>query len=329
MKIGVLGGGAWGLTLSLLLFEKGHRIKVWEFDKEVAERIRKDRENVVSLPEIKIPEEIHITSELEELEDSDLIVSAIPSWTIRSALSLLEPKEGRLIVSCSKGIEEKTFFRPSEIIEDVLGSVRVVALSGPSHAEEVVRKVPSAVVVSGRREEDMEFVQTIFAAPHFRVYTNPDITGVELGGALKNIIAIATGISDGIGFGDNTRAALFCRGIAEIARFGRRCGAKEQTFFGLAGAGDLMVTITSRHSRNRRFGELIGSGESVESALSEIKVTVEGIKTTKACFMLAEKREIEMPITEQVYKILFERLSPRDAVKSLLQRELKREDERI
>lgn len=326
MKIGILGGGSWGLALALLLSEKG-KVVVWEYNQDLAERIRRTRENPISLPGITIPQEIEITSELSHLCESEVIVSALPSWVIRDAFSKIGGflKEDAIIVSCSKGIENETFMRPSEVIGDVLSQRRVVALSGPSHAEEVARGIPTAVVSSSRNEKDMRFVQRLFFSSFFRVYTNPDIIGVELGGSLKNIIAIASGISDGLGFGDNTRAALFCRGMMEIARIGVALGGQMSTFFGLAGIGDLMVTMTSNHSRNRRFGELIGKGKGVSDALSEVKMVVEGFRTTQATFHLARERQIETPITDEAYHILFEGKNPCSAVESLLKRELKEE----
>ncbi|MEK9148884.1 MAG: NAD(P)H-dependent glycerol-3-phosphate dehydrogenase [Candidatus Desantisbacteria bacterium] len=326
MKIGVLGGGSWGLALACLLIEKGEVI-VWEVNIDLAERTRRTRENPISLPGVAIPNKIEITSEIDRLTEADVIVSALPSWTIRPTFSKIQGFLGKdaIIVSCSKGIEEKTFMRPSEVICSLLPERRVVALSGPSHAEEVARGIPTAVVSASKNEEDMQFVQRLFSSSFFRVYTNPDIVGVELGGALKNIIAIAGGISDGLGFGDNTRAALFCRGMMEMARIGVALGGEKTTFFGLAGIGDLMVTMTSKHSRNRRFGELIGKGRDIETALAEVKMVVEGFRTTQAVFHLARERQIETPITDEVYYILFEGKNPSSAVKSLLKRELKEE----
>ncbi|MBU1262267.1 NAD(P)-dependent glycerol-3-phosphate dehydrogenase [bacterium] len=370
MKIGVLGGGSWGLALACLLAEKGEVI-VWEYNQDLAERIRRTRENPISLPGVTIPSVIEITSKIDCLAEAEVIVCALPSWAIRDVFSKMKGflnedalivscskgieeetfmrpsevicdvlserrrdvfskmkgflKEDALIVSCSKGIEEETFMRPSEVISDLLSKKTIVALSGPSHAEEVAQKIPTAVVSSSRNEKDMQFVQRLFSSSFFRVYTNPDIIGVELGGGLKNIIAIAGGISDGLGFGDNTRAALFCRGIMEMAKIGVAAGGVSTTFFGLAGIGDLMVTMTSKHSRNRRFGELIGKGRCVEDALSEVKMVVEGFKTTQATFHLAKERRIETPITDEVYYILFEGKDPSSAVKSLLNRELKEE----
>ena len=326
MKIGVLGGGSWGLALACLLAEKGEVI-VWEYNQDLAERIRRTRENPISLPGVTIPSVIEITSKIDCLAEAEVIVCALPSWAIRDVFSKMKGflNEDALIVSCSKGIEEETFMRPSEVISDLLSKKTIVALSGPSHAEEVAQKIPTAVVSSSRNEKDMQFVQRLFSSSFFRVYTNPDIIGVELGGGLKNIIAIAGGISDGLGFGDNTRAALFCRGIMEMAKIGVAAGGVSTTFFGLAGIGDLMVTMTSKHSRNRRFGELIGKGRCVEDALSEVKMVVEGFKTTQATFHLAKERRIETPITDEVYYILFEGKDPSSAVKSLLNRELKEE----
>jgi glycerol-3-phosphate dehydrogenase (NAD(P)+) len=326
MKIGILGGGSWGLALACLLREKGD-ILVWEVNLDLAERIRRTRENPISLPGITIPDEIEITSEMGRLSESEVIVSAIPSWTIREVFSKIKEflKEDVLIVSCSKGIENETFMRPSEVIGDLVSERRIVALSGPSHAEEVARKIPTAVVSSSRNEKDMLFVQRLFSSSFFRVYTNPDIVGVELGGALKNIVAIASGISDGLGFGDNTRAALFCRGMMEMTRIGVALGGEKTTFSGLAGIGDLMVTMISKHSRNRRFGEMIGKRMDIKSALVEVKMVVEGFRTAQVTFHLAREKWIETPITNEIYYILFEGKDPSSAVESLLKRELKNE----
>jgi len=326
MEIAVLGGGSWGITLVNLLFEKGNRVFVFEALSEKVEILKKERKEP-NLPWLLIPEEIEITGNLEPVVNCELIVVCLPSWAIRDTFLRLKPllKRSLLIVSCSKGLELNTFLTPSAVIKDVIKDARVVALSGPSHAEEVSRKLPTAIISASQTREDREFVQTLFSNQYLRVYTNPDIIGVELGGALKNIIAIACGISDGMGFGDNTKASLFCRGMAEIVRFGIALGGNRETFFGLSGIGDLMVTCISRHSRNRRFGELLGKGESPEEAERKVNMVVEGIRTTKAVFEKSKELNIDMPITSCVYKIIFEKKSPKEAVDSLLSRPLKEE----
>lgn len=327
MKIAILGGGTWGITLAKVLFEKGENVFVWEALPSKVE-ILKEKRKEPNLPWLLIPLNIEITNELERVvEDANLIVSCLPSWAIREVFLKLKPllKGEILIVSASKGLEEDTFLRPSEVIMDVIKDARVVALSGPSHAEEVSRGLPTAIVASSRKQDDMAFVQTLFSNLYLRVYTNPDIVGVELAGALKNIIAIACGISDGLGFGDNTKAALFCRGMTEIIRFGVALQGEKETFFGLAGMGDLMVTSISRHSRNRMFGELLGKGEKKADAERKINMVIEGIKTTKAVFEKSQQLNIEMPITEEVYRVIYEGKNPKESVVSLICRELKAE----
>ncbi|MEW6482340.1 MAG: NAD(P)H-dependent glycerol-3-phosphate dehydrogenase [bacterium] len=326
MNICVMGGGTWGITLACLLFDTGNSVKIWEFSKDKVDLLKRERKEP-HLPWLFIPSGIEITDNLEfSIWSCDLIVVAIPSWTIREAfLRLKEGWEDKLIISCSKGLEEQTFLTPSQVIRDVIKDARVVALSGPSHAEEVSKKIPTAIISATPIENDRIFVQNLFSNQYLRVYTNPDIIGVELGGALKNIIAIASGISDGLGFGDNTKAGLFCRGMAEMVRFGISFGGNKETFFGLSGMGDLMVTCISRHSRNRRFGELLGKGESPESAEKKVNMAVEGIRTTKAVYEKSKILNIDMPITDEVYKIIFEKKKASEAVLSLLKRELKEE----
>ncbi|MEW6103335.1 MAG: NAD(P)H-dependent glycerol-3-phosphate dehydrogenase [bacterium] len=326
MNICVLGGGTWGITLASLLFDNGNSVKIWEFLKDKVEFLKKERKES-NLPWLSIPGSIEITDNLEfSIWSSELLVVAIPSWTIRGIFSKIKENwEDKLIVSCSKGIEEETFLTPSGVIMDVIKDARVVALSGPSHAEEVSKKIPTAIISASCNENDRIFVQRLFSNNYFRVYTNPDIIGVELGGGLKNIMAIASGISDGLGFGDNTKAALFCRGMAEIVRFGILLGGLKETFFGLSGMGDLVVTCISKHSRNRGFGELIGKGYKKEDAERKINMTIEGIKTTKAVYEYSEKLNIDMPITREVYKVIFEGKDPKIACGELLKRQLKEE----
>lgn len=331
MKIGILGGGSWGTTLAILLYEKGLSVKVWEFSDEQVEIISKKRENVKFLPSIFIPQEIKITSSLEEVvKESKIIVIALPSQVVREVVQQLAPMitPDVVIVSGVKGLEISTMKRISEVIGEYLPQeTKVGVISGPSHAEEVSRKIPTAIVAAAQDEKIAKFIQDIFLTPNLRVYTNTDLVGVELGGALKNIIAIAAGISDGLGLGDNTKAALITRGLVEIIQIGRILGAKEPTFLGLSGLGDLVVTCTSRYSRNRHLGEMIGKGSSLQEVLSSMVMIAEGVPTTKAAKELAKKVNIELPITNEVYKVLFESKNPKQAVSDLMLRSAKAEEE--
>lgn len=331
MKIGVLGGGSWGTTLAILLYEKGLSIKIWEFSDEQVAIINQKRENVRFLPGIFIPEEIEITSCLEDVvKEAEVIVIAIPSQVVREVVKRISPMitSDVVIVSAVKGLEISTMKRISEVLKEYLpAEVKVGVISGPSHAEEVSRKIPTAVVSSAQDEKTAKFIQDIFMTPNLKVYTNTDLVGVELGGALKNIIAIAAGISDGLGLGDNTKAALITRGLVEIIKIGRILGAKESTFLGLSGLGDLVVTCTSKYSRNRHLGEMIGQGSLLEDALDSMVMVTEGVPTTKAAYELTKKLDIELPITNEVYKVLFEVKSPKQAVNDLMLRSAKAEEE--
>lgn len=347
-KITVLGGGSWGTTIAILLADKGLPVTIWEYFSENVVSMRSDRENKKYLPGIKIPQDVRITDDLEEaLNGSEILVVALPSHTVRmhmqriKCLMVKNPpispfKKGGLkgdlhaIVILSKGLEDGTFFRMSQVVSDCLGkkySEKIVTVSGPSHAEEVSLKFPTAVVAAGRNQELLEDIQQIFGNEYFRIYTNPDQVGVELGGSLKNIIAIACGISDGLGYGDNTKAGLITRGLAEISRFVITQGANPTTFMGLSGLGDLVVTCTSRHSRNRKLGELIGKGNTLREALGQMVMVAEGVKTTKSAFNLSQRDGIDMPITNEVYKVLYQNQSPREAVDNLLKRKQKSEVE--
>ena len=327
----ILGGGSWGITLAILLFEKGFSIKVWEFERKQAEILRKKRK-LRFLPWVDIPQEIEITSSISNaLEGTRLVIIALPSHVVRRVakkMAEISLPEDTIIVNASKGLENKTLLRMSEVLSEELPRKlrkRIVVLSGPSHAEEVSRKIPTTVVVASTNEKLNREVQKIFFTPYFRVYTNSDIIGVEMGGALKNIIAVAAGIADGLGLGDNSKAALITRGLVEITRLGKVLGAKPATFSGLSGMGDLIVTCTSRYSRNRNFGEKIGQGKSLKKALSEIKMVVEGVRTTKVAYQLAKKYKVSMPITEQAYNVLFKNKKPSEAVRDLMLREAKPE----
>lgn len=333
MKVGILGGGSWGTTLAILLYEKGLSVKIWEFSDEQVEIISKKRENIKFLPGIFIPQEIEITSCLEDVvKDSKVIVIVIPSQVVREVVKRLPPMitPDVVIVSGVKGLEISTMKRISEVIGEYLPQeTKVGVISGPSHAEEVSRKIPTAIVAAAQDEKIAKFIQDIFFTPSLRVYTNTDLVGVELGGALKNIIAIAAGISDGLELGDNTKAALITRGLVEIIQIGRILGAREPTFLGLSGLGDLVVTCTSGYSRNRYLGEMIGKGSSLQEVLSSMVMVAEGVSTTKATKELAKKVNIELPITNEVYKVLFESKSPKQAVSDLMLRSAKAEEELV
>ncbi len=330
--IAVLGAGSWGTTLALLLHGKGYEVRLWEFRRDAAERLRRDRENKEFLPGIPLPDSLRIDHDaVKLLEDVGVVVLAIPSQFVRGALSDLTDQipADAVIVNAAKGIEERTLKRPSEVVEDLLPGVlpdRYAALSGPSHAEEVSRGIPTTVVAAGPNLETAKFVQELFFTPTFRVYTRYDLIGVELGAALKNVIAIASGISDGLGFGDNTKGALLTRGLAEITRLGVKLGGQPSTFSGLSGMGDLITTCMSRHSRNRYVGEQIGRGKTLEEIKAEMTMVAEGVATTVSSRALAHREGVPMPITEAVYQVLFEGKNPRAAVTELMTRELKEED---
>ncbi|MDI6782105.1 MAG: NAD(P)H-dependent glycerol-3-phosphate dehydrogenase [bacterium] len=331
MKISVLGAGSWGTTIAILLASKGYHISLWEHYKEHVDMLNKHRENIKFLPGVSIPEEIVITNNIEEcLHNTECLVVVVPSHAVRAVLSRCSSLISRemVIVSAAKGLEQDTLSTVSQVIESEIKQKFIEGigvLSGPSHAEEVSRQVPTTVVSAARKERTARFIQELFSTPYFRVYTNLDIKGVELGGSLKNIIALASGILCGLGFGDNTNAALITRGLAEISRLGVAMGAQRETFFGLSGIGDLVVTCTSKHSRNRYLGELIGKGMSLNEALSTMTMVAEGVNTTKAAFILSEKLGIELPITTAIYDVLFEGKNPQKAVEGLMTRELKSE----
>lgn len=329
MKIAVLGAGGWGTTLSILLNENGYDVTLWEFNSEYAKTLSEYRENFYYLPKVKISREIKITNDLESaVFRKNLIVISTPTQFIRSSLSSLENFNfgDAQIVSVSKGIEIGTSLLVSDIFMDIFRKVKrknIFCLSGPSHAEEVSKKIPTAIVCAGHSHSKL--IQKIFSNDYFRVYTNNDITGTEVGGALKNVIAIAAGISDGAGFGDNTKAAIMTRGINEIMRLGLKLKAKKETFFGLSGIGDLIVTCSSLHSRNRSVGEQIGKGKKLKTILKEMKMVAEGVPTTRSAFELSKSLNIELPITHQVYNILFKDKDPQYATRQLMKRNLKEE----
>ena len=326
MKIGVLGAGSWGTALAVLLHENGHEVTLWSIDKREVAMIDEKREQVEKLPGVRIPDRIAVTNDVESsVAGKDILVMAVPSIFIRSTSKMIAPyvKEGQLIVNVAKGIEEETLMNMTDIIEDEIKQARVGVLSGPSHAEEVGRRIPTTVVAGAHDKKTAEEIQEAFMSPVFRVYTSPDMVGIELGAALKNVIALAAGIVDGLGLGDNTKAALITRGIAEITRLGLAMGGRFETFIGLSGIGDLIVTCTSNHSRNHNAGYLIGQGKSYQEAMDEVKMVVEGVYSAKAALALAKKYNVEVPITEQVNQVLFEGRSAKDAVTSLLMRDRK------
>lgn len=325
-KISVLGAGSWGTALSLLLYNNGHKVTLWSALKDEVEMLSQKREHASKLPGVKLPEDMEITTDLEKvLEDPDVAVLAVPSPFTRSTAAQMAPyvKDGQKIINVAKGVEEKTLMTLSEIIEQEIPNGEVCVLSGPSHAEEVGRGLPTTCVVSAKTRETAEYLQGIFMSPVFRVYTTPDILGVELGGALKNVIALAAGTADGLGYGDNTKAALITRGIAEISRLGVKMGAKAETFYGLSGIGDLIVTCASVHSRNRKAGYLLGKGHTMEEAMKEVQMVVEGVYSAKAAKGLSEKYDVEMPIINEVNKVLFEGKAASEAVIDLMLRDKK------
>ena len=325
-KISVLGSGSWGMALALLLHNNGHEVLLWSARPENARKLREKRENPDRLPGVRLPDEIDVLTDMERaLKDVDVTVLAVASPYIRSTAHKMAPFvcKDQKIVNVAKGIEEKTLKTLSEVIEEEIPQGNVAVLSGPSHAEEVGRGLPTTCVISAHTQEAAEYLQSIFMSPVFRVYTTPDILGVELGGALKNVIALAAGTADGLGYGDNTKAALITRGITEIGRLGKKMGAQMETFYGLSGIGDLIVTCASKHSRNRKAGYLIGQGYTMEEAMKEVQMVVEGVYSARAARELAEKYEVEMPIITEVNRVLFEGKSAAEAVMDLMLRDKK------
>ena len=330
-KIGIIGAGAWGTALALLLADKGHDIALWMYEKDLAEETRRDRENRVYLPGFVLPANITVTPSLDEaVRDRLFVLSVVPSHTVRTVSSQLAPylADNAVIVSASKGIEIETLMPLSDVLRETLPSKfhnRLCFLSGPSFAREVALKLPTAVALASYDREAGNLVQKLMSTPYFRVYTNPDVIGVELGGSIKNVIAIAAGVLEGLGFGYNTMAALLTRGLSEMSRLGTALGADPRTFSGLAGMGDLVLTCTGGLSRNRTLGVRLGKGEKLDDILKSAKTVAEGVKTAKAARELARKNGIDMPIVEEMYKILYEGKDPRQATKDLMGRELKGE----
>ena len=329
-KISVIGSGGWGIALTILLHKNGHDLTIWSFDKKEAEELKKTRQNKTKLPNILLPEDIKVTDDLREAVDNkDILILAVPSKAIRSVSKSLKNiiKDNQIIVNVAKGLEEDTLETMTDIIEEELKdkNPKVAVLSGPSHAEEVGRGIPTTCVVSAHNKELTLYLQNVFMNPSFRVYTSPDMLGVEIGGALKNVIALAAGIADGLNYGDNTKAALITRGIKEISALGVAMGGEQSTFYGLTGLGDLIVTCASMHSRNRRAGILLGQGKTLDEAIKEVNMVVEGVYSAKSALMAAKKYNVEIPIIEQVNAVLFENKNAAEAVNELMIRDKKLE----
>ena len=323
MRIGVIGSGTWGTALAVLLIHNGEAVTLWSAFEKEAQQIRESRRHP-NLPDAEIPDSLEITADLEKaMEGKDILVLAVPSIYVRETARKMAAfcRKGQIVVNVAKGIEEESLKVLSQVIEEELPEADIAVLSGPSHAEEVSRFLPTTCVVGAHSRETAETVQKVFMSQVFRVYTSPDMMGIELGAALKNVIALAAGIADGLGYGDNTKAALITRGIAEISRLGTAMGGKPQTFAGLSGIGDLIVTCASMHSRNRRAGILIGKGYTMEAAMKEVKMVVEGVYSAKAARTLARKYQVPMPIVEQVNEVLFEGKAAGDAVQDLMLRD--------
>ncbi len=328
MKICVIGDGGWGTALAISLLGNQHEVSVWGAFAANIEQIIATHENACFLPGVLIPEQIRWTANAETaIREADMAVIAVPTKYFRSVLDVFRPfiKTTCKIISVAKGLDQKTHQRMTDVAYEVLGCTHIAALSGPTHAEEVARHVPTAAVIASHNHEYCAELQTVFASKCFRIYTSQDVAGVEFGGALKNVIAIAAGVNDGLGYGDNARAALITRGLAEITRLGCALGAKQSTFYGLSGIGDLIVTCASKLSRNHAVGERIGKGETIEAIMGSMKQVAEGVWNCASARNLASKTGIEVPITDEVYKIIYEHKNPADAVQSLLSRDFKAE----
>lgn len=322
--VSVIGAGSWGIALALVLSKNGNKVTVWSIVKEEIDMLNEKREHIDKLPGVPLPEDMVFTTDLEEaVKGKKVLVLAVPSVFTRGTANKMKTfvEEGQIIVNVAKGIEESTLMTLSEIIEEEIPQADVAVLSGPSHAEEVGRGIPTTIVVGAKTEETATYLQNMFMNDVFRVYTSSDILGMELGGSLKNVVALAAGIADGLGYGDNTKAALITRGIAEIARLGVAMGGKVESFNGLTGIGDLIVTCASVHSRNRKAGVLMGQGKTMDEAMKEVKMVVEGVYSAKAAILLAQKYNVSMPIIEQVNLILFENKPADEAVKDLMFRD--------
>lgn len=330
MKIGVIGAGSWGTALSVLLNKNGHDVTIWSIMQDEIDMLEKEHEHKSKLPGVILSDSISFTTDLEKtVKENEILVLAVPSPFIRSTSKNMKTfvKEGQIIVSVAKGIEESTLLTMSEVVEEEIPQAKVCVMCGPTHAEEVGRGIPTTIVVGAKEKSTANLLQDIFMNENFRVYTSPDILGMEIGAALKNVVALAAGVADGLGYGDNTKAALITRGIAEITRLGIAMGGKFETFAGLTGIGDLIVTCSSMHSRNRRAGILIGQGKTMKEAMDEVQMVVEGVYSAKAALGLSKKFNVELPIIEQVNLILFENKNAGEAVKDLMIRDKKIEIE--
>ena len=328
MKIGIIGAGGWGTALSSVLADNGFHPLIWAYEKATADDININRTNSVFLPGVMLDSSIRATNSLSELESCDILILSTPTQNIRSvAMTMPHLFKGKKIINVAKGIEIGTMYRISQILEEVcdIDSCHYAVLTGPSHAEEVARKLPTTVVVASESSLFAQEIQSALNNSYFRVYTSNDVIGCEMGGALKNVIAVAAGIVDGAGFGDNTKAALITRGLAEMTRLGVAAGAMQNTFFGLSGIGDLFVTCASKLSRNRQVGENIGKGMTLPEIFKNMKMVAEGVHTTQSAFELSKKHNVEMPIVEQMHKILFEDFTPQEAMKELMGRKSKSE----
>ena len=323
-NVGVMGAGSWGTALALLLHKNGHQVTVWSIDEKEVEMLSTKREHESKLPGVKLPEDMVFTTDMEQaIAGKDFVVMAVPSPFTRSTARNMKPyvAEGQIIVDVAKGIEESTLMTLSQQIEEEIPQADVAVLSGPSHAEEVGRGLPTIVVIGAKTKKTAQFLQSAFMNEVFRVYISPDRLGMELGGSLKNVIALAAGIADGMGYGDNTKAALITRGIAEISRLGVKMGGSIESFMGLTGIGDLIVTCASVHSRNRKAGYLMGQGKSMQEAMDEVQMVVEGVYSTKAAVKLGEKYGVSLPIINKVNEVLFEEKDPKEAVNELMLRD--------
>ena len=326
--IGVLGAGSWGTALAIVLADNGHNVDLWAARGTKAEQFKKDREYKAALPGVKFPELLQIEENLEDAcKGKDVIVFAVGSPYIRETARKAAPfiEAGTKVVDVSKGIEESSLLTLCGVLKEELPEADISVLSGPSHAEEVSRKIPTTVVIGAHSKETAEYLQELFMNDYFRVYISSDMTGIELGGSLKNVIALAAGVIDGLGLGDNTKAALITRGISEMSRLGIAMGGRQDTFAGLSGIGDLIVTCTSKHSRNRNAGYFIGQGYSTKEAMEEVKQVVEGVHSAKAALKLARKYNVDMPIVEQVNQVLFEGKSAKEGLNDLFKREKRKE----
>ena len=331
-RVGVIGAGSWGIALAVVLAKNGHQVTVWSIIEDEIAMLKEKHEHVDKLPGVKLPESMEFTTDLEKaVRTSDMLVLAVPSIFTRSTAKSMAPfvKEGQVIVCVAKGIEENTLMTLSDIVEEEVPTADVAVMCGPSHAEEVGIGLPTTLVAGAKSQETAEKIQDVFMNEVFRVYTSPDVLGMELGGSLKNVMALAAGMADGLGYGDNTKAALITRGIAELSRLATAMGAKNETLFGLTGIGDLIVTCESKHSRNRKAGMLIGQGYTMQQAMDEVKMVVEGVYSAKAALALSKKYDVSMPIVEEVNAVLFDGVDAKEASMRLLMRDRTSESENL